>query len=259
MNNPMVSVVTISYNAAVAIEQTILSVINQTYENFEYIIIDGGSTDDTVNIIKKYDDRLAYWVSESDNGIYDAMNKGALAAKGDYVLFVNVGDIFATQFVLSEVILTMISRKDIYYGSIINRMSYGDVEVIPQSLDKIRTRMIFSHQATFVKKKLLVQHKFNVKYKYAADYDFLSRMYFQHCSFQLINIAICITPIEEGATYSNKWKSLREHRDILIQNNTYSIIDFFLFVISSYKSVFLKIITPKVIRNKVLKLKHKIQ
>ena len=75
-NNPLISVVTVSYNAVSTIEQTILSVINQTYPNIEYVIIDGESTDGTVDVIKKYADRITYWVSEPDKGIYDAMNKG---------------------------------------------------------------------------------------------------------------------------------------------------------------------------------------
>ena len=81
-NNPLISVVTVSYNAVLTIEQTILSVINQTYPHIEYIIIDGGSTDGTVDIIKKYANRIAYWVSEPDKGIYDAMNKGIRKENG---------------------------------------------------------------------------------------------------------------------------------------------------------------------------------
>ena len=86
MNYPLISVITVSYNAVLTIEQTILSVINQTYLNIEYIIIDGGSTDGTVNVIKKYADKIAYWVSEPDKGIYDAMNKGIAYSHGDRFL-----------------------------------------------------------------------------------------------------------------------------------------------------------------------------
>lgn len=96
MDNPLISVVTVAYNAVTTIEKTILSVINQTYPNVEYIIIDGGSTDGTVEIIKKYANKLAYWVSEPDNGIYDAMNKGAKVATGEWINFMNCGDSFFT-------------------------------------------------------------------------------------------------------------------------------------------------------------------
>lgn len=91
-NNPLISVVTVSYNAVGTIEQTLLSVINQTYPNIEYIIIDGGSTDGTVDIIKKYADEIVYWISEPDKGIYDAMNKGIKKANGEWINFINAGD-----------------------------------------------------------------------------------------------------------------------------------------------------------------------
>ena len=98
----LISVVTVSYNAVSTIEQTILSVINQTYPNVEYIIIDGGSTDGTVDIIKKYADKIAYWVSEPDKGIYDAMNKGVVVATGEWINFMNAGDIFTDSDVIDK-------------------------------------------------------------------------------------------------------------------------------------------------------------
>ena len=100
---PKISIITVSYNAVATIEQTILSVINQTYENIEYIIIDGGSTDGTIDIIKKYKDKISYWVSEQDNGIYDAMNKGIDVATGDYIQFLNADDCLVNKEIIKIV------------------------------------------------------------------------------------------------------------------------------------------------------------
>ena len=92
MNRPTISIITVSYNSKNVIEETILSVINQTYEKIEYIIIDGGSTDGTIDIIKKYENQITHWISEPDFGIYDAMNKGIGLANGNWVNFMNCGD-----------------------------------------------------------------------------------------------------------------------------------------------------------------------
>ena len=106
-NNPKISIITVSFNAVKVIEETIVSVINQTYTNVEYIIIDGGSTDGTVDIIKEYADKISYWVSESDKGIYDAMNKGGIKALGDFLYFLNAGDSFYNKSSLMSVVKEM--------------------------------------------------------------------------------------------------------------------------------------------------------
>lgn len=93
------SVITVVYNGEAFLEDTIKSIINQTYENIEYIVIDGASTDGTLNIIKKYEDKIDYWVSESDLGIYDAMNKGIDVASGEFINFLNAGDRFVDEHV----------------------------------------------------------------------------------------------------------------------------------------------------------------
>jgi glycosyltransferase involved in cell wall biosynthesis len=123
MNSPLISIITVVYNSASTLEQTILSVINQTYENIEYIIIDGGSTDGTVDIINKYEDKLAYWVSEPDNGIYDAMNKGINRATGEWINFMNAGDGFNSYNILEDVYSREISNNInvIYSDTLINR------------------------------------------------------------------------------------------------------------------------------------------
>jgi glycosyltransferase involved in cell wall biosynthesis len=106
VNNTLISIITVVYNGVSTIEQTILSVINQTYKNIEYIIIDGSSTDGTVDIIKKYEKHLIYWVSEPDKGIYDAMNKGIRKATGEWLNFMNSGDIFSDISVLKNIFCT---------------------------------------------------------------------------------------------------------------------------------------------------------
>ena len=97
MDAPIISVITVCYNVASTIEKTMLSVLNQTYKNLEYIIIDGNSTDGTVDIIKKYAERLTFWISEPDKGIYDAMNKGIVKATGKFLIFMNAGGEFPVE------------------------------------------------------------------------------------------------------------------------------------------------------------------
>jgi len=120
-NKPKISVITVVYSDKIGLEKTIQSVINQTYDNIEYIIIDGGSSDGTVDVIKKYEAKIDYWVSEKDNGIYDAMNKGIVLAKGKYLLFLNAGDNFALKELLQNIINKInaleVQPKVIYGGS----------------------------------------------------------------------------------------------------------------------------------------------
>ena len=116
---PTFSIITITYNAVRLVEQTLLNVLSQSYPNIEYIVIDGGSTDGTVDIIRRYESGLAYWVSEPDKGIYDAMNKGLQKATGDYVWFINAGDTLCSSDTVQSVVSRLQKRKalpDIIYG-----------------------------------------------------------------------------------------------------------------------------------------------
>ena len=112
-----ITVVTVCYNAVKEIEKTIQSVISQTYDNVEYIIVDGGSTDGTLDIIRKYSSRITRWVSEPDKGIFDAMNKSAHMATGEYINFMNAGDLFFDEKVLSDIFAGRSYDEDVLYGS----------------------------------------------------------------------------------------------------------------------------------------------
>lgn len=179
-NTPLISVVTVSYNAATTIEETILSVLNQTYSNIEYIIIDGGSTDGTVDIIRKYADRLAYWISEPDKGIYDAMNKGIAAASGDYINFMNAGDVFYDQDVIKNIFeKTYPNDCNVIYGKTLVHYRWGTYIVSPTDLSVLKKRMCLCHQSVFVRVSTHKANPFDTSFKITADYIFLHNLYEQ--------------------------------------------------------------------------------
>lgn len=165
---PLISVITVSYNAVATIEQTILSVINQTYPNIEYIIIDGGSKDGTIDIIRKYADQIAYWVSEPDEGIYDAMNKGIKIATGEWINFMNCGDSFLDMKVLNKIFISSILNEyegvDILYGNRVSVYSFGKYFHLVDSLENFSKSFPIFHQSTFVRRVLLENNLFDLKY-----------------------------------------------------------------------------------------------
>ena len=158
--NPLISVITVCYNAASCIEKTILSVINQTYSNIEYIIIDGGSTDGTIDIVNKYKDRISVIVSEKDKGIYDAMNKGVTYATGEWVNFMNAGDTFYNSNVVTELFKDNIEEK--------YTVVFGDTNVITQYKEifvnygykKMHKYMPSCHQSIFCRRNILMKYPF---------------------------------------------------------------------------------------------------
>lgn len=176
---PVLSVVTIVYNNARDIERTVLSVLNQTYDGIEYIVVDGASNDGTLDIIKRYENRIAKLVSEKDKGIYDAMNKGLALATGDYVIFMNSGDEFYANDTVAKVFATA-PDADIYYGEteMVNdeRESLGQRR--HQAPDKFNWRsfkygMSVSHQAIYIKRTLA--EPYDPQYQLSADIDWIIR------------------------------------------------------------------------------------
>jgi len=177
MSKPVLSVITIVYNNVRDIERTMLSVLNQSYPNIEYLLIDGASTDGTRAIIEKYKDRLAGYISEPDKGIYDAMNKGLALARGEYVLFMNSGDEVYDINTVANVFASG-SDADIYYGE--TEMYNDNWESLGQRRHKapesfhwksFRYGMSISHQAIYIKRT--ITEPYDLKYKYSADIDWI--------------------------------------------------------------------------------------
>ena len=169
---PLVSVVTVTFNAIDTIEETILSVINQDYPNIEYIIVDGGSTDGTLDIIKKYESHLSKWISEKDKGLYDAMNKGLRLATGTWISFKNSGDYFAEKDSLSKLFSEEIPESVSFIHADCYRITeWGWKIEKPKDLNLYKQVMPIIHPATFVRTSYHKRHPFNTKYRVCADYD----------------------------------------------------------------------------------------
>ncbi len=215
MSQPRLSVVTVTYNAESCIEKTILSVLGQTYNNLEYLIIDGGSKDATMEIVGRYKDRIDYIISEKDRGIFDGMNKGALAATGEYVIMMNADDAFHDNKVLEDVaaFIEMHPDSDVVYGKAREILEYGNFITEP-NLANITKKMAISHQATFVRSSLLREKPFVVEHRYAADFEQLSAFYLEGKKFAYIDRCIADIVLSDGTTYNNHIASVNELYDI---------------------------------------------
>lgn len=221
MLQPTFSIITITYNAVRLVEQTLLNVLSQSYPNIEYIVIDGGSTDGTVDIIKRYESGLAYWVSEPDKGIYDAMNKAMDAAKGDYLIFLNAGDSFHSPDTL-ELLARKIVDND-YPGIVYGQTNLVDSErrfIAPRhltapetlTLESFKEGMLVCHQAFIVNRKLA--QPYNLKFRYSADYEWCIRC-LQRSRRNFYIPDVIIDYLHEGTTTANRRKSLMERFRIM--------------------------------------------
>ncbi|MBP5482215.1 MAG: glycosyltransferase [Paludibacteraceae bacterium] len=214
-NKPIISIVTIVFNGKDGIEKTIKSVLSQTYKNIEYIIIDGASTDGTLDIIQRYKPNLTKLISERDSGIYNAMNKGLALAKGDYIYFANSGDLIADDDVIRKVAEAIVANDkwpDLVYGCYqeLNNNVVGPI--IPCRNHKWSWYGMFaSHQSVFCKKEVIDEHNiiFDESYKIAADYKFLLTIVKHSHSFLQLPFSISLFDVS-GVSSTNQDKGLYE-------------------------------------------------
>jgi len=182
-----ISIITVSYNSAVTIKDTIESILSQDHENIECIIIDGGSTDGTLEIVRKYSDRISYFVSELDDGIYDGMNKGIQAATGDIVGILNSDDFYPNNYVISNVAKTFVNQDcDAVYGDLVY-VKENDTSKIARywqsgeyTIKKIKNGWMLPHPTFFVKKEMYDRHGYyNTDLKSAADYEMILKLLYK--------------------------------------------------------------------------------
>lgn len=253
-----ITVVTVCYNAVNLIEQTIRSVLEQTYTDIEYVVIDGGSVDGTNDVIGKYKESISYVVSEPDNGIYDAMNKGINVSTGDFINFLNAGDVFCNSRVVEDVvhgIKKTCKPCEVVYGDVMYKYAFGKKYVPSKLLTKIRYDMVFSHQSVFVQSEILKNRPFSLNYRLAADYDFLLWAYLNGCSFVQLSMPVSIVDVTGGATNSNFVKSRKESFEIQLSygGNRLLCYSWFLWTVIYFKVVtVIKRYLPKSILKKLI-------
>ncbi|SFF46478.1 glycosyltransferase family 2 protein [Sunxiuqinia elliptica] len=198
--NVLISIITVVRNGEDHLEETIKSVLSQTWKSFQYIIIDGKSTDRTIHIIKKYENQIDFWTSEEDTGIYDAMNKAIKQATGDWVIFLNAGDLFASTDVISDIFTTPIpSHIQVIYGQTVLKYTTTDTTIQRNdNIQKIYKRkgiVIINHQSTIIKREAFEKiGYYDLNLKFTADNYWLNCAikYFGIKALQYVNIPIAI-------------------------------------------------------------------
>jgi glycosyltransferase involved in cell wall biosynthesis len=227
--SPAFSIITVAYNARKTIENTIQSVIAQTYPYIEYIIIDGASTDGTLSVIEKYRQHIHIRISQPDKGIYDAMNKGMVLASGDYLCFLNAGDCFRENNSLQQMAesIDKTNLPDVLYGetALIDKNGYFlrmRRLSAPEKLTwkSFKQGMVVCHQAFFVKR--LLAEPYDLQYHFSADFDWCIRLMKKaHCLHN--THMILINYLDEGITTRNRQASLKERFHIMAKH--YGVIN----------------------------------
>ena len=219
--NPLISIITVCYNAEKEIRKTLYSLKEQSYKNFEHLVIDGLSSDYTLEIVKKEALPQTIVLSEKDNGLYDAMNKGLNMAKGKYVLFLNAGDTFHSSESLQHYAEAAKQDFEIIYGETVIVNSYG-VKLrprhlsVPEKLNKFSFShgMLICHQAFMVKKALT--EPYDLKYRFSSDYDWCINCIKKVNLTKIKNLQeVTIDYLDNGLTDHNKKRSLKERFSIM--------------------------------------------
>ena len=218
------TVITVTYNAQNTLVQTIKSVQEQTYKNIEHIIVDGNSTDGTVELIKKHAKESTQWISEDDKGIYDAMNKATALAKGEYICYLNAGDTFYDNNTVEKLISVsqQYKKPDILYGETVIVDNEGTVLhnrrlKAPETLHwrSFKQGMLVCHQAFITKRSLF--EPYDTTYRYSSDVDWCIR--FMKESKSTVNThLIMIKYLNEGITTANRKASLMERYQIMAKH-----------------------------------------
>jgi glycosyltransferase involved in cell wall biosynthesis len=247
-DQPKVSIITVCFNSAKTIRDTIESVINQTYDNIEYIIIDGGSTDGTLDIIREYEPYIAKWVSEPDDGIYDAMNKGIRMSTGDLIGILNSDDWLEIDAIKGVVKMYLMHPDgEVFHGKVrvIDKIK-GIQYVVSSSEDVYKQnnyKMKIPHGGVFITEKCyLDQGQYDINYKIGSDHDLLLRLISNNRNFVFVNQVI--SNMSTGGISSTQFiETFREHRDINIKHGQGFLKSWAQYIQSIFKTGVVKFLT----------------
>tara|TARA_B100001778_G_C18561387_1_gene617926 strand:+ start:69 stop:836 length:768 start_codon:yes stop_codon:yes gene_type:complete len=216
-----ITIITVCFNSELTIEDTILSIMKQDYKNIEYIIIDGKSTDSTVKIIQKYNDYIDYFISENDNGIYDAMNKGISKATGQIIGILNSDDFYPNKYILSNVVKTFIKENcDAVYGDLLYVKHNNTKKVIryweagEYNIKKIKNGWMLPHPTFFVKSSIYKRFGlYDIDLKSAADYEMIIKLLYKHNISAIYIPMILVKMRMGGASNSSILKRIRANKE----------------------------------------------
>ncbi len=210
-----VTIITVCYNAIEGIEKTIQSVIGQSYLCIEYIVVDGASTDGTVDVVRKYADNIDYFVSEPDGGIYDAMNKGIKAATGEWIIFLNAGDTFASEDAIKDALSIDTEGIDVIYGDSIE-LDGGTSRLMSSSaeVEQMEYEQVYRHGSSLVRASVHRLNLFDLSRKdlgYALDWELIRRLYINGFKFKRVNMPIECYELEGTSFHPmlNRWYNFK--------------------------------------------------
>lgn len=234
------SIITINYNNVDGLERTINSIINQSFSDYEYLIIDGGSSDGSVDVIKKYSEKINYWISEPDSGIYNAMNKGIKQAKGEYLLFINSGDSLYQENVLAKVFECNLNN-DLIYGDLHRRFPDGSTDIVkmPEFLgcDQMMESTL-AHPTAFIKKSLFDKYGlYREDLRIVSDWAFFFKI-IVFSNISRVHIPIVISTFEmDGLSCTNANLVQTERQQVIGESFSYELYNIY-YTHGAYKSFY---------------------
>ncbi len=252
-DKPLIGIITVVFNGEKYLEETIKSAISQTYDNVEYIIIDGGSTDGTLDIIKKYEDQIDYWVSEKDAGIYDAMNKGLWLAIGEYIGILNSDDHYLPDAIEASIQKIQETNSDYSFANVKYVNSDSMIRPIyPLEKNRVYQEMSYPHVSAFIKSNIYKTiGLFDTGFQIAGDHDMAVRIHLH--GYKYCYIDKVIAELEMGGI-SSSVDSNKESLQVAIKNGKHKMLAY-----CTYVKQLIKVTIVKILPQDLLKLLYKIK